>query len=138
MAVGQHRGLPRNSGIVLASLLLAVACGREPRPRSERSFDQIAGLVEGLSAEEVVALLGEPDMREPVFDGDVRWIWWHCTFLEGKPYPPEHRGRTVHLEIHFTHPRRATGTPGEPTLTIDPDFGAAYRLPESKSWRRVP
>ena len=55
-------------------------------------------MVLGKTAAEVEHLLGQPDVREPLF-GDQRWIWWDYTFLDGAEYAPEERGRLVHLEI---------------------------------------
>jgi hypothetical protein len=73
---------------------------------SNRSFDQICELVQGKSAAEVEDLLGAPDVREEILEGDERWVWWDYTFLDGEGYPPEIRGQVVHLEIQFQNPSR--------------------------------
>lgn len=89
----------------MATLALA-GCGGV-RPRSDWSFDEIRSKVSGRSAAEVEKLLGEPDVRQPVLLGDERWIWWNYTYLDGADYPPEERGRVVHLEILFERPDTA-------------------------------
>jgi hypothetical protein len=72
--------------------------------RSEKSFDEICDRVSGKTAAEVEALLGNPDAREKLPIGDWRWVWWNYTFLDGDNYPPELRGKVVHLEIMFSNP----------------------------------
>ena len=41
------------------------------------------------------------DSRQPLVLLGERWVWWNYTYLDGKNYPPEMRGRLVHLEIIF-------------------------------------
>lgn len=90
---------------LLAGLLLVswVACRHS---QSNQSFDQICEMVQGKSAAEVEDLLGAPDVRQEILEGDERWIWWEYTFLDGESYPPEVRGQVVHLEIQFQNPSR--------------------------------
>jgi hypothetical protein len=83
-------------------LMIGTSC--KPRPRSDKSFDQICRLAAGKSASEVEALLGRPDTRQDLALGDKRWIWWNFTSLDGESYAPELRGRIVHLEITFSSP----------------------------------
>jgi hypothetical protein len=87
----------------LLALLLVCAQCRHIGP-AEKSFDQISAMVNGRTAEEVEELLGLPNTRQPVLFGDERWIWWNYTYLDGKDYAPEVRGRVVHLEILFKNP----------------------------------
>lgn len=117
----------------LIALVTASGCDRS-RARSDRSFDEIDRLVRGKTATQVVSLLGEPDSRQVVFDADERWIWWNYTFLDGNDYPPELRGRVVHLEIVFTNPGRGGG-PAQPAADwrVDDAFGVAFQMPKSGS-----
>ena len=87
----------------LLALLLVFAQCRHIGP-AEKSFDQISAMVAGRTAEEVEELLGVPNTRQPVLLGDERWIWWNYTYLDGKDYAPQIRGRVVHLEILFKNP----------------------------------
>ena len=87
---------------LLALLLVFVQC-RHIGP-AEKSFDQISAMVNGRTADEVEALLGRPNTRQSILFGDERWIWWKYTYLDGKDYAPEVRGRVVHLEILFKNP----------------------------------
>jgi hypothetical protein len=115
----------------LAALFLAglTACGG-PHARSERSFPEIAKLVRGKTAEQVAGLLGEPDTRQPVFDAGERWIWWNYTFLDGSDFPPEKRGRVVHLEIVVRSPTtESTSRPSYAEWQVDDTFGITYRDP---------
>jgi len=116
------------AGVALA-LILSTGC-RGPRARSERSFDEIQALARGKTAEQILALLGEPDSRQVVFDGDERWIWWNYTFLDGKDCPPEMRGRVVHLEIVVRNPEhtRESRRPYS-EWQVDDAFGITYRAP---------
>lgn len=90
---------------LLVSLLMVswAACRQS---RSNQSFDKICELVKGKSAAEVEEILGAPDVREEILEGDERWVWWEYTFLDGESYPPEIRGQVVHLEIMFQNPSR--------------------------------
>ena len=118
--------------ILLSGLLVMAGCGGGPRPRSQLSFDEIAARVAGLSAAEVTAVLGEPDSRRPVFLRDERWIWWNYTFLAGEDYPPEVRGRVVHLEITFRKPSGAgEGSESYSEWHVARPFGVAYRTPNT-------
>jgi ribulose bisphosphate carboxylase small subunit len=124
---------PRTAAASLLFLLvlgLGTAGCRGPRARSERSFDEIQRLARGKTAEQVRALLGEPDSRQVVFDGDERWIWWNYTFLDGSDCPPEMRGRVVHLEIVIKNPER-THERRRPysEWQVDDAFGITYRAP---------
>jgi len=110
----------------LLALLLVCAQCRHIGP-SEKSFDQISTLVNGRTAEEVEALLGPPSTRQPILFGDERWIWWNYTYLDGKDYAPQIRGRVVHLEILFKNPT----SPGKPRLPysqwhIVSPYGVSY------------
>jgi hypothetical protein len=114
--------------------LVAIAACRVRTARSERSFAEIQGLVAGRSAAQIVALLGEPDSRLPVFDGDERWTWWSYTFLDGSDVPPELRGKVVHLEIVVVNPDRgARRRPPYSEWWVDDSFGITYRLPKTES-----
>ena len=87
---------------LLALLLTCAQCRHIGT--AEKSFDQISAMVNGRTADEVEALLGPPNTRQPVLFGDERWIWWNYTYLDGKDYAPQVRGRVVHLEILFKNP----------------------------------
>ena len=76
--------------LILACLALN-ACA--PSARSEKSFDQIRKMVTGKTQAEVEHLLGPPDSTEKLLLGDVRWIWWNYTYLGGKSWAPEVRGK---------------------------------------------
>lgn len=93
--------------LLLVAVPALAGCGGV-RPRSDWSFDEIQKKVSGRSAAEVEKLLGAPDVREPVLLGDERWIWWNYTYLDGAAYPPEERGRVVHLDILFERPDSAS------------------------------
>ena len=111
----------------LLLLLLALAGCGGTRPRSDWSFDEIRERVSGRSAAEVEALLGEPDAREPVLLGDERWVWWNYTFLDGSAYPPEERGRVVHLEILFERPATvAVASPSASSWKVSGPLGVSY------------
>lgn len=119
--------------VVLTGLILVLCFSCRPSARSDRSFDEICELVSGKSAPEVEALLGAPDLRREVLAGDERWIWWNYTFLAGDSYPPEVRGKVVHLEISLTVPP----DPSEPRLAktelrVNSPLAVSYSLPVSK------
>jgi len=80
--------------------LLLASCHQQAA-RSAKSFDDIRKLVTGRTAEEVKRILGQPDTQQRMLLSAERWTWWNYTFLDGKDYPPEMRGRLVHLEIIF-------------------------------------
>jgi hypothetical protein len=84
---------------VLCILLLA-SCHHQAA-KSAKCFDDIRELVAGRTAAEVEGILGKPDSRQTMLLSAERWTWWNYTFLDGKDYPPEMRGRLVHLEIIF-------------------------------------
>ena len=115
----------------LLILLLSSSCFGT-RARSELAFDEIKQMVQGKTAQEVVEILGQPDSRQEVFDDDERWIWWNYTFLDGSDYPPEARGRVVHLEILFKNPARRTGKrPPYSEWYVDRLFGVRYKVTSS-------
>jgi hypothetical protein len=69
--------------------------------KSAKCFDDIRKMVKGRTAAEVQQILGKPDSQQKMLLSAERWIWWNYTFLDGQDYPPELRGRLVHLEIIF-------------------------------------
>lgn len=117
------------ASIVFAAFLLTFAC-TPPKARTERSYDEIKDLVVGKTTAEVTKLLGEPDTRQKLLDEDEKWIWWNYTFLEGNNYPPEKRGKVVHLEILFRSPSIVLPSASPPEeWRVDKDFGVTYELP---------
>lgn len=121
---------------LLALLGLVLGCGGATGARSEQSFDEIAGRVAGMSAAEILGTLGEPDSRQPVFLRDERWIWWNFTFLAGDDYPPEVRGRVVHLEITLRDPGDAGGAPRPHSeWRIAQPYGIRYLTPGEQATR---
>jgi hypothetical protein len=116
----------------LLLLLLAASafagCGGV-RARSRWSFDEIQQKVSGRSAAEIETLLGAPDVRQPVLLGDERWVWWNYTYLDGAAYPPEERGRIVHLEILFERPDTASVSPA--AWRISGSLGVSYMPADS-------
>jgi len=106
-----------------AALLLVTRHGAVAR--SAKSFDEIHQQVKGRTTAEVIGLLGEPDSRQPVFGADEKWIWWNYTFLTGDDYPPEIRGRVVHLEIVFGN----ADSGGEGERRVDGGLAVNYRMP---------
>lgn len=97
----------RNLMTLLA--LILIACSQQ-RPKSEKCFDDIRDMVKEKTAAEVESLLGEPDSRQSLVLLGERWIWWNYTYLDGKNYPPEMRGRLVHLEIIFDRKFKEKGS----------------------------
>ncbi len=126
---------PRKLLLLLTALALCLGALLYPsfhaaRARSDKSFDEIARLVQGKTAAEVARLLGEPDSRQRVYDSDEKWIWWSYTFLDGADVPPEVRGRVVHLEIVFRNPGRPHQEPRPYSeWPIDGSFAVGYQLP---------
>jgi len=110
-------------------LIASLAC--QSGARSRRSFDEISGQVAGKTAAEVEALLGRPDAREKLPIGDWRWIWWNYTFLDGDGYPPELRGKVVHLEIMFSNPMQSD-VPDSQWRVVGP-LAVSYAIPQSMS-----
>ena len=133
MTKPQNRFFLRTTWIVTAAVAMAAAVtlstllapSDRPRSRSEKSFDEIYRMVVGQASGEVVRLLGEPDSRQPIFGADEKWIWWNYTYLDGNDYPPELRGRVVHLEIIF----RNQGPISEELWRVDGKLAVRYRLP---------
>lgn len=119
--------------LLIFILLLScwAACG--PNPESDQSFDQICDMVQGKTAAEVESLLGDPDVREEILQGDERWIWWNYTFLDGDNYPPEMRGRIVHLEILFQNPAPLKAQrPSYSEWRLSDPLAVSYSLPAPK------
>lgn len=116
------------AAVACAAVLALAGCGRSAA-RSPRSFDEIHALIAGKDAAELVLLLGEPDSRQPVYGADERWLWWNYTFLDGSDYPPELRGRVVHLEVVVQKPPAA----GDDALwRVAGGLAVNYRLPLSE------
>ena len=90
----------RLKSLVTLLAIIFVACSQQ-MPKSQKSFDDIREMVKGMTASEVESLLGKPDSRQPLVLSGERWIWWDYTYLDGRNYSPEMRGRLVHLEIIF-------------------------------------
>lgn len=119
--------------LMVSSLLLA--CGHQ-RPKSTKCFDEIRNMVKGKTAEQVEQMLGQPDSRQRMTLSAERWIWWNYTYLDGNNYPPEVRGRVVHLEVIF-EPARSFKTEQTPTeeqtpselIAADP-LSVSYTVPE--------
>jgi hypothetical protein len=125
----------KHSGAVALSLILVIALCCGPRSKSDKSFDEIRTLVQGKSSNEVEGVLGEPDSRQSMPLSGERWIWWDYTYLDGKNYAPEERGRVVHLEIIFepSDVREAgTGSSG-PDLRVSDPLAVSYLIPAGKS-----
>lgn len=76
-------------------------------------------------------MLGKPDSKLEMLSSGERWIWWNYTFLGGNDYPPEMRGKVVHLEIIFEPDERdgvaQAFSPGE--LRASSPFGISYNTP---------
>jgi len=93
-------------------------------------------MVKGKTAEQVEQMLGQPDSRQRMTLSAERWIWWNYTYLDGNNYPPEVRGRVVHLEVIF-EPARSFKTEQTPTeeqtpselIAADP-LSVSYTVPE--------
>ena len=104
------------TALILLSFGLVLTCSHQG-PRSKRCFDDIRDMVKGRTAAEVERLLGEPDSRQHLLLAGERWVWWNYTYLDGKDYPPEMRGRKVHLEIIFE--RKDSSTRGDEAALSD-------------------
>ena len=94
-----------------------------------RSFDEIKLLLKGKSAAETLSILGEPDTRREVFGGDLRFIWWSRAVLDGKEYPPELRGRVVHVQIVFRNPGPRAARASFENWQMDEGLGIGFWLP---------
>lgn len=114
--------------------ILFLASCHHQTAKSAKCFDDIRKMVAGRTAAEVERILGQPDSRQRILLSAERWTWWNYTFLEGKDYPPEIRGRLVHLEIIF---ERKGGDPDSgdaklsELLAADP-LSVTYALVEEK------
>lgn len=93
-----------------------------------RSFDDVRRQVEGKNAAETLALLGEPDTRQQVFGGDIRFIWWRYAVLDGPDHAPELRGRVVHLQIVFRNPGRSAQQNPDAPWPMDEGLGVGFWL----------
>lgn len=124
------------ASVVFAAFILTFAC-TPPKPRVERSYDEIKALVAGKTAAEVMELLGEPDTRRELLDEDEKWIWWNYTFLAGNDYPPEVRGEVVHLEVLFRSPSTVfQGRASPEEWRVDENFDVTYELPAKDKTNR--
>ena len=124
--------MKRLVGLLL--LFLLAAC-QHRGARSEKCFDEIRRLVQGRTANEIEGILGRPDSRQPMPLMGERWIWWNYTYLDGKDYPPEERGRVVHLEIIFEPGASHSGSAVVPALDlrVTGPMAVSYTLPAGKS-----
>ncbi|HEV2853368.1 MAG TPA: hypothetical protein VHC97_11245 [Thermoanaerobaculia bacterium] len=114
----------------LSALFLIFIAACHSSPRSDRSFDQIRNMVQGKTASEIEKMLGSPDSRRSLLLGDERWIWWNYTYLGGQDYPPEVRGKIVHLQITFTNPEIAsTARPSYSEWRIQDPQNVSFVLP---------
>src|SRR5215203_463512 len=107
MCTGPHLSTPKefpmrqNIRVWLCLLLcLFTACNYQ-RAKSENGFNKIREEMKGKTPDEVERMLGKPDSKQVMLSSGERWIWWNYTSLEGQDYPPEVRGKVVHLEIIF-------------------------------------
>jgi len=122
-----------NRGLLLyiAFAFLVVACSQSVHSR--KSFDDICKTVEGKTTVEVEKLLGKPNFQKLSDMGDERWIWWNYAKLDGDSYPPEFRGRVVHLEITFADPGGGSGSPlPHSQWRVRQPFGVTYLFPDTK------
>ena len=124
------RSVNRCHYLLVGLVCLAIACS--PSARSDKSYDQIRMLVAGKTAAEVERLLGSPDSRETLLLGDERWIWWNYTFLAGEKYPPEVRGKVIHLEIIFEKPAQQPRYGSQSTWRVSQPYGVGFTVPEGK------
>jgi len=113
------------------SLFLGISCSPIAQPR--KSFEEICKNVEGKTTTEVKELLGEPNLHQVNQLGIERWIWWNYAVLDGDSYPPEVRGRIVHLEISFAAPSgHAGGSLPHSQWRVRQPFGVSYMFPNPK------
>jgi hypothetical protein len=98
--------------VIFILLIAASSCG--PSRKKALSFDEIRDRIKGKTAAEALEVLGEPDSRQKMLLFSERWIWWNYTYLKGKNYPPELRGKKVHLEIIFDRSEPAPGNSNPP------------------------
>lgn len=115
---------------ILCILLLA-SCHHQAA-KSARCFDDIRKMVVGRTANEVERILGKPDSQQKMLLSAERWTWWNYTFLDGKDYPPEMRGRLVHLEIIFepAHIGSGAGQVAQSDLRAADPMSVTYMLAE--------
>ena len=117
--------------VLVVFLVLGISCSPATRPR--KSFEEICRNVEGKTTAEVKAMLGEPNFHQVNPLGIERWIWWNYAELDGESYPPEVRGRVVHLEITFAAPSGpAGGSLPHSQWRVRQPFGVAYLFPDTK------
>lgn len=117
-------------GFIALMLALFASSGRLNLLQSAptRSYDDIQRQVEGKNAAETLALLGEPDFRQQVFGGDVRFIWWRYAVLDGPAHAPELRGRVVHLQIVFRNPGKSAQHDPDAPWPMDEGLGVGFWL----------
>lgn len=111
-------------------LILLAACNSQ-HAKSVNDFDRIREMVKGRTSSEVEKILGKPDSKQEMLSSGERWIWWNYTFLGGNNYPPELRGKVVHLEIIFEPDDRAgvARVSSLSELRASGPFGVSYTLP---------
>jgi hypothetical protein len=118
--------------LILTILVFTLGCGQWV-PKPNKCFDDIRDRVKGRTAAEIESLLGEPDSRQLMPMIGERWVWWNYTYLDGKNYPPELRGKVVHLEIIFERTSNAAAGGAKMTLSdlkvIDP-LSVSYTIPQ--------
>jgi hypothetical protein len=116
------------AGISIAFILVFVSSCSDHGARSEKSFDEIAKLIENKTAREVEDLLGHPDGRDTTSRGEERWIWWNYTYLDGESYAPEIQERIVHLEIILQPPSMYNKGPKSEWRVAAVPYGVGYSL----------
>jgi hypothetical protein len=122
--------------ILIFGSMALTACSHSAK--SQKSFDEIRGLVAGKTATEVKQLLGPPDNVDKLLLGDERWVWWNYTFLEGKKWAPEMRGKVVHLEITFEGPsfeREGREVVAKAEPRVSEPYGVGYVVPGGEEAR---
>jgi hypothetical protein len=94
-------------------------------------------MVSGKTEVEVNRLLGAPDATETLLLGDERWIWWNYTYLGGKSWAPEVRGKVVHLEITFAGSMLADLKDEDKSLwRVSEPYGVGFVLPGEEAENR--